>query len=48
MRKQGRLTMTLLVTDTSRAKKSGEIDGEEYFFVTRQDMEKDIQNKKYV
>lgn len=33
--------------DTSRQKKGVEADGEEYVFVSRQEMEKDIQSKRY-
>lgn len=33
--------------DTSRQKKGVEAEGEEYVFVSRQEMEKDIQSKRY-
>lgn len=43
------MLLTLLYwTDTSRPQKPDELDGEEYFFLSRNEMEKEIQNKRFV
>jgi len=34
--------------DTSRAKKDGEIDGQDYHFITRVQFESDILSRKFV
>lgn len=34
--------------DTSRAMRTGEVDGQEYYFVSRSVMENDILNKRFV
>jgi len=39
-------TVTVRVADTSRTMRPGEIDGEEYHFVSRDVMENDILNKR--
>ena len=37
-----------LCTGTTRARKPAEVDGDEYVFMSKQDMENDIQNKRLV
>ena len=34
------------LSGTSRVKKQAEVDGDEYAFMSKQDMENDIQNKR--
>ncbi|KAJ8955981.1 hypothetical protein NQ318_006252 [Aromia moschata] len=41
-------TFFLFSTDTSRPMKPGEVNGKEYFFVTREQMEEDIENTKFI
>jgi len=38
----------MLILDTSRAKKDGELDGQDYHFITRVQFESDILSRKFV
>ena len=40
--------MPLSISDTSRSKKAGEENGRGYFFVSRAEMQRDIDDGKYV
>ena len=42
------LNLLLLIADTSRSKKSSEVDGDGYFFVSKSEMEREIQNKRWI
>ncbi len=37
-----------MITDTSRTKKDGEIDGQDYHFISRAQFESDILGRKFV
>lgn len=37
-----------MITDTSRARKESEVDGQDYHFITRQQFEADILGRKFV